>query len=154
MFCVPYFIGAFIPSSNSYGAFFLYGIFFFNGEFVPLADTWLQGLHELCYSYIPLVIYLSFCCTRPERLYWEGNFRQAHPVHKRWYVRLFVFWCCILLISSTCLYQASQAFTPGLFYGWIAVIISPGKSWFVAWACWIILKKAVTDDDAKPIKTT
>jgi hypothetical protein len=71
----PFFIGEMIPSAQDwkhrYAGFFIHGLYFLDGEFVPLADTWLQGLHELIYSYIPLVVYLSFCCTRPSRLYFR-----------------------------------------------------------------------------------
>ncbi|KAL3896787.1 MAG: hypothetical protein SGCHY_003852, partial [Lobulomycetales sp.] len=138
----PFFIGEMIPAAEDwrhrYAGFHLTGLWFADGSFVPLADTWLQGLHELIYSYIPLVVYLSFCCTRPSRLYFSGNPRAHYPVHRSWYVRLFVFLCCM--------YQASQAYTPSLFYGWISLVLSPMKSWYVGWACYAILKRATVEE--------
>jgi hypothetical protein len=137
----PFFIGEMIPSaplpSHRYAGFFLHGLLFLDGTFIPLADTWLQALHELIYSYIPLVVYLSFCCTRPSRLYFSLNPRAHYPHHRTVYVRILVF-----IVS---LYHCVQAGTPGLFYGWVSVVLSPGKTWFVGWACWVVVRRATVE---------
>jgi hypothetical protein len=49
-------------------------------------------------------------------------------------------------VFLVCLYQASCAYTPGLFYGWISVVLSPMKTWFVTWSCYIVMKRATVED--------
>jgi hypothetical protein len=73
----PFFIGELVPTAklkdgqsitDAFGWFYLYGLFM-EGQWVPIADTWLFGVFELAYCFAPLVVYLSFCITPPEQLY-------------------------------------------------------------------------------------
>ncbi|KAJ3380329.1 Transmembrane protein 62, partial [Lobulomyces angularis] len=132
----PFFIGELVPSSPNYNqkfaGFFLYGIWFADGEFLPLTDTWLQGCHELLYSYLPLTVYLSFCYTNPKLLYTQENSRFYKPIHSKIYI--------IILVFFIILYQLSQSYTIGIFYGTISVLISPLKSWFSVWGSFQIFK--------------
>ncbi|KAI3653360.1 hypothetical protein MP228_001307 [Amoeboaphelidium protococcarum] len=157
----PYFIGELVPSAldtsqspfhsrSKFAWFYVYGIWIEN-KWVPITDTWMYGLLELVYLFCPLVIYLSFCITPPEQLYapqpleeevkaagqdvyWLPPIhnRRRFPLHRRLYIRILV----VLVIW----YQFNSAFFISIFYGPIAMLVSPGKSWFICWACYALYK--------------
>lgn len=126
----PSFIGNFIPSSNDfdsrYGFMMLSGIKFFNGYWVPLLDTWVFAFEELLYNIFPIMIYLSFCITPANLLYSSENERLYNPLHQRWYVRM--------MMVSLFIYQIMNASMISIFYGPIALLIGPTKSWYVIWS--------------------
>ncbi|KAJ3036271.1 Transmembrane protein 62 [Rhizophlyctis rosea] len=132
----PWFIGQFIPDASDWkkrwGWFMLYGVWFMDGHWEPLLDTWLFACYELVYTIGPLVIYLSYCCTPAEYLYSPRNPRCQYPIHERWYIRLTVL-CCLL-------YQSSHAMLMGVFYGPWTVLLSPGKTWVILWSAWVLYR--------------
>ena len=150
----PFFIGELIPSSldngriEGLGMFYLYGVYV-EHHWVPLPDTWVFGLFELVYVLAPLIIFLSFCITPPEQLYsiqvkranlkpnaifWLPPIhnRRKYPLHRRMGVRA--------TVAFAAWYQLVNCFFIGLYYGPIAALLSPGKTWFVLWACYALYK--------------
>ena len=154
----PYFIGELVPvstakstllnpSTHRYGFMYVYGMYI-DKHWVPLLDTWVFGLLEVAYILFPLTLYLSFCITPPEQLYAvpaeldktfdEGNVfffpprheRRQFPLHRNTKVRM--------IVAGAVLYQLVNTFFIGIFYGPVAVLISPGKTWFVLWACYAL----------------
>lgn len=152
----PYFIGELVPSSlkhelynpnhHKFGFMYVYGMYI-DGHWIPLLDTWIFGFLELAYILLPLVLYLSFCITPPEQLYAPfktltaeekrnvfffpaRHERRLYPLHRNIHVRL--------LVAATVLYQLVNCFFISIFYGPMAVVLSPGKTWFVLWSCWAL----------------
>eukprot|EP00158_Paraphelidium_tribonemae_P007390 Partr_v1_DN28229_c1_g1_i1_m76306 putative transmembrane protein 62 len=154
----PFFVGELIPSARTppstgmfegLGQFYLYGVYI-QEHWVPIPDTWFFGMFEIAYLFGPLVIYLSFCITPPEQLYSQTartedlkpsgsvfifpprHNRRKYPLHRRLTIRM-----AVALISF---YQLVNVYYIGLYYGPLAVLFSPGKTWFVLWACYALYK--------------
>lgn len=153
----PFFVGELVPTAvqpqrplfDRFGAFYLYGMYI-EHRWMPMMDTWLFGMLEVLYILGPLVVYLSFSITPPEQLYSRPppteellrytakthyyfppvHDRRRYPLHRRPMVRL--------IVSGSVLFQLVNVFFIGLYYGPWAMVLSPGKTWFIIWAIWAL----------------
>ncbi|KAI8096210.1 uncharacterized protein BX664DRAFT_54763 [Halteromyces radiatus] len=66
--CFPWFQADFIPSSNGYGTFYLWGIVF-DGEWLPLGDTWMFATFHLCFDVGVFLILFAWRVTDVEDLH-------------------------------------------------------------------------------------
>ncbi|KAI8897809.1 Metallo-dependent phosphatase-like protein [Globomyces pollinis-pini] len=126
----PWFIGDFVPNSDfegkRYGWLMTYGIWFDDGRWEPVLDTWVFAWYGLLYALFPLTFYLSFCVTKPTLLYAASNIRVTSPIHTRWYSKLIVGFALVYHLLDTVSYS--------IFYGYQATLLSPGKTWISLWA--------------------
>jgi hypothetical protein len=88
--------------------------------------------YSLVYTLFPLVFHLSICVTSPHILYAPTNNRFTDPIHRRWYIRLFLVFVLIYHFLDTLSYT--------IFYGSIATLLSPGKTWVLVWAVYAFKK--------------
>lgn len=131
----PWFVGEFVPnageeSGRQIGWMMTYGIWFNDGTWVPVLDSWVFSFYGFGYAVFPLVFYLSFCSTAPALLYCKLNPRLTKPIHSRWYIQG--------LVALVALYHIVDSLSLGIFYGTIAILLSPMKLWFSIWASFVL----------------
>ena len=112
----PWFIGDFVPSSLDYkqrwGLYFVYGILFLDGTWIPILDSWAYAFYALAFSIIPLYLYLALG-------------QSASRWTKKWYM--------ILFAIVNWLYASTDMIFMMFYYGKWASILSPGRTWILLW---------------------
>ncbi|KAI8813646.1 hypothetical protein BJ742DRAFT_704781 [Cladochytrium replicatum] len=145
---MPWFLGDFVPAASTlnsplitgtrsnwlvrYGWFKLCGIHFLDDTWIPIGDTWVHAVWEQLQLFFPVVIYLSHCVTTPTLLYCSSNPRRFRPLHTHWICGLSVFFYFA--------YQIRESFLYRIYYGWVAIIVSPARSWWLVWVLYTTVK--------------
>ncbi|KAJ3245445.1 Transmembrane protein 62 [Chytriomyces hyalinus] len=139
----PWFVGNLVPSaqnmSDRVGLCYVYGLWFAGGHgWVPLLDTWYLALWEHTSFIFPLILLLAYVSPPPPRL--NTTTRQTGILH-------FISNTCSTIIPPALLtlwFIATAFFSfYGWTYGYLSVILSPGKMWMCCWAAWVLGVKRV-----------
>ncbi|ORY33572.1 hypothetical protein BCR33DRAFT_791376 [Rhizoclosmatium globosum] len=135
----PWFLGAFIPSIPQYGLFYPYGIYFPDTkEWIPILDTFYIALWEHTFFIFPLLLILAF--NAPVSL---QTLRLTRTTQAPLLRIVMLLWARVLPASCFVVWMLLSTYFGffGWTYGWVSVLLSPGKMWMTGWGVWVLVLK-------------
>ncbi|KAI8060301.1 hypothetical protein BC940DRAFT_160487 [Gongronella butleri] len=144
---LPWFYGDFVPSGGVHGWFYMWGIVF-DGEWLPIGDTWMYAAMHLSFDVAPFMLLMLWRSTNtadlvcPRRM--PMNMSTQSPSSSSPIAKFLTFchrWSMSIIACAFWVFRWKSVLSIAGFYGSIALVYNLLVWWMLAMAWMLLMEK-------------